>query len=67
MGEALANISNGFAFQRKNGEAWAAANLHRIHGDLLIQNGNPTEAELSYRRAAEASASMGHRNATSGT
>ena len=25
MGEALANISNGFAFQSKNGEVWAAA------------------------------------------
>ena len=41
MGEALANISNGFAFQSKNGEVWSAADLHRIHGDLLLRERKP--------------------------
>ena len=54
LGEALANISNGFAFQSKNGEVWAAAELHRIHGDLLLQNGNPQQARASYQRSLEA-------------
>jgi predicted ATPase len=37
-GEALANVSNGFAFLNKNGEAWAAAGLQRVYNDLLVQN-----------------------------
>ena len=37
-GEALANVSNGFAFLNKNGEAWIARDLHRIHNDLLVKN-----------------------------
>jgi predicted ATPase len=36
-GESLANISNGFAYQNKNGEIWAGAELHRIHGELLAR------------------------------
>ena len=53
LGEALANISSGFAFQAKNGEVWAAAELHRIHGDLLLLNGNRPQAEANYRRSLE--------------
>jgi DNA-binding SARP family transcriptional activator/predicted ATPase len=51
LGDALANISNGFAFQGKNGEVWAAADLHRIHGDLLLLNQNPLQAQASYQRS----------------
>jgi predicted ATPase len=53
-GEALANISSGFAFQAKNGEAWASPELHRIHGDLLLLRGNRPQAEASYLRSLEA-------------
>jgi predicted ATPase len=53
LGDALANISNGFAFQSKNGESWAAADLHRIHGDLLLQKGNEQQARASYQRSLE--------------
>jgi len=59
MGEALANISNGFAFQSKNGEVWSAAELHRIHGDLLRLAGSAGEAEASYRRAVESARETG--------
>jgi len=61
LGEALANISNGFAFQTKNGEIWAAADLHRIHGDLLLQNGNPLQARASYQRSLETARQSGAR------
>jgi predicted ATPase len=54
LGEALANISSGFAFQAKNGEVWAAAELHRIHGDLLLLTGNRPQAEAGYQRSLEA-------------
>jgi DNA-binding SARP family transcriptional activator/predicted ATPase len=53
LGEALANISTGFAFQGKNGEVWAAADLHRIHGDLLLLNQNPLQAQASYQRSLD--------------
>jgi DNA-binding SARP family transcriptional activator/predicted ATPase len=61
LGEALANISNGFAFQSKNGESWAAADLHRIHGDLLRGSGNVAQAKASYQRSLEAARSTGAR------
>jgi predicted ATPase len=60
-GEALANISNGLAFQSKNGELWAAADLHRIHGDLLLQKGNPLQAQASYQRSLEVARLTGAR------
>ena len=53
MGEALANVSNGFAYQSKNGEVWAVADLHRIYGDLLRSDGNPIQARASYQRSLE--------------
>ena len=40
VGEALANVASGFAFQSKNGEMWSAPELHRIHGDLLLRSGD---------------------------
>jgi predicted ATPase len=61
LGEALANISSGFAFQAKNGEVWAAAELHRIHGDLLLLKGNRPQAEANYRRSLDAARLAGAR------
>ena len=43
-GEGLANLSIAFAFQSKNGEQWASADLHRIQGDLLLRSGDPEQA-----------------------
>jgi len=61
-GEALAHISNGLAFQNKNGEFWAASDLHRIHGDLLLAGGNPGPALASYRRAIDSARQTGGRS-----
>jgi predicted ATPase len=60
LGEALANISNAFAFQGKNGEVWAAADLHRIHGDLLL-NQNPLQAQAGYQRSLDTARLAGAR------
>ncbi len=60
-GEALANISNGLAFQGKNSEIWAAPYLHLVHGDLLLQDGNPAQSRGSYQRALEAAQQTGAR------
>src|SRR5512133_3853813 len=54
VGEALANLSTGFAFATKNREEWAVAELHRVHGDLLEADGKPEAARASYRRGIEA-------------
>ena len=62
LGEALANISNAFAYQSKNGETWAAAELYRIQGDLLLQNGNPLQARASYQRSLDAAQASGARS-----
>jgi DNA-binding SARP family transcriptional activator/predicted ATPase len=59
VGEALANISTGFAFQNKNGEIWSASDLHRTQGDLLRESGNQAQAIHSYRRAVEAARQTG--------
>lgn len=59
LGEALANVSSGFAFQNKNGEAWAAGYLHRVEGDLLLASGNSPAAAASYHRAVEAARKSG--------
>ncbi|HVW84812.1 MAG TPA: AAA family ATPase [Bryobacteraceae bacterium] len=61
MREALAHISNALAFQSKNGEVWAAPHLHRIHGDLLLEDGNHAQALASYRRAFDAAQQTGAR------
>ncbi len=61
MGEAMANISTGFAFQSKNGELWASAELNRVQGDLARANGSVSEAAASYRRAMEAARQTGAR------
>jgi DNA-binding SARP family transcriptional activator/predicted ATPase len=61
IGDALANIASGFAFLSKNAEAWAAPELERIHGDLLLQRGNLSESQDSYRRAIDLSRRTGAR------
>ena len=61
MGDALAHVASGFAFQSKNGEVWSASELHRIHGDLLLHKGDTSEAEASYRRAVESARQTGAR------
>jgi predicted ATPase len=61
VGEALANIASGFAFQSKNREMWSAPELHRIHGDVLLRSGNASEARASYRRAVESAQQTGAR------
>jgi DNA-binding SARP family transcriptional activator/predicted ATPase len=60
-GEALANVASGFAFLSKNGEMWAAPELHRIHGDLLLRGGDDTQAQASYRRAIATASQIGSR------
>jgi DNA-binding SARP family transcriptional activator/predicted ATPase len=60
-GDALANIASGFAFLGKNAEAWAAPELERIHGDLLLQSGSLSESQASYRRAIGLGRQMGAR------
>jgi predicted ATPase len=59
VGEALANLANGFAFQSKNGELWFASELHRIQGDVLLHSGNASQAGISYGRAIETARQMG--------
>jgi DNA-binding SARP family transcriptional activator/predicted ATPase len=59
VGEALASLSTGFAFAAKNGEEWAAAELHRVQGDLLEAQGKPEAARASYRVGIEAARRTG--------
>jgi predicted ATPase len=61
IGDALANIASGFAFLSKNAEAWAAPELERIHGDLLLQSGSLIQSQASYRRAIDLSRRTGAR------
>ena len=58
-GDAMANLSNAFAFQSKNGETWAAGDLHRIQGDILRMSHNEEQALASYRKAIEAARQNG--------
>jgi len=61
-GDAMANLSNAFAFQSKNGETWAAGDLHRIQGDILRASDNEEQAVASYRKAIEAARQNGSRS-----
>jgi len=60
-GEALANIATGFAFLNKNDETWSVPELHRIHGDVLLQCGDATRARASFRRAVDLARRSGAR------
>ncbi|MGH9612752.1 MAG: ATP-binding protein, partial [Bryobacteraceae bacterium] len=59
VGEALASLSTGFAFASKNGEEWAVAELHRVHGDLLAAEGKLEPARASFRRGVDAARRSG--------
>jgi DNA-binding SARP family transcriptional activator/predicted ATPase len=59
VGDALANLSTGFAFASKNGEEWAVAELHRAQGELLAGDGKPEAARVSFRRGIEAARRSG--------
>jgi predicted negative regulator of RcsB-dependent stress response len=55
----MASLSTGFAFASKNGEEWAAAELHRVQGDLLAAEGKHEPARASYRRGLDAARCSG--------
>jgi DNA-binding SARP family transcriptional activator/predicted ATPase len=59
FGEAMANLSNAFAFQSKNGEMWAASDLHRIQGDILRLTAGEEQARACYQKAVEAARQIG--------
>ena len=59
MSEALATISTGFAFASKNGEEWAAAELHRTQGELLLREGKADAARASFHSGIEAARRSG--------
>lgn len=59
VGEALASLSTGLAFVSKNGEEWAAAELHRVQGDLLAAEGKTEQARACFRRGIEAARRSG--------
>src|ERR1035441_2018350 len=59
VGEALANLSTGFAFAGKNGEGWAVAELHRVQGELIAAQGKPGPACASFRLGIEAARRTG--------
>jgi predicted ATPase/DNA-binding SARP family transcriptional activator len=59
MGEALANLSTGFAFASKNGEEWAVAELYWSQGELLAAGGKPEAALTSFRRGLESARRSG--------
>lgn len=58
-GEALASLSNGFAFASKNGERWPVAELHRVQAELLAEQGNTAAARESFERGVEAARRSG--------
>lgn len=58
-GEALASLSNGFAFASKNGEQWPLAELHRVQGELLAAQGKTASARESFERGIEAARRCG--------
>jgi adenylate cyclase len=57
--EALASLSTAFAFASKNGEEWAAAELHRVQGELLAAEGNFESARASFERGVDAARCSG--------
>jgi len=59
VGEAMASLSTGFAFVSKNGEEWAAPELHRVQGDLLAAQGRPEPARASYLQGLAAARRSG--------
>ncbi len=58
-GEALASLSNGFAFASKNGEQWPVAELHRVQGELLAIERKAAPARESFERGVQAARRSG--------
>jgi len=58
-GEALASLSNGFAFASKNGEQWPLAELYRVQGELLASGGNGAGARENIEHGLEAARHCG--------
>jgi tetratricopeptide (TPR) repeat protein len=58
-GEALASISNGFAFASKNGEQWPVPELYRIQGELLAAQGKAAAARESFEEGVKAAKRSG--------
>lgn len=58
-GEALANLSSGFAFAGKNGEQWPVAELHRVQAELLAAEGNAAAFAESLQHGLEAARGAG--------
>ena len=62
MGEALANVSSGFAFQSKNGEMWSGAGTAPDPWRFApAQRRCHLKLEVSYRRAIESARQTGAR------
>ena len=59
FGEALASLSNGFAFASKNSEEWSVAELYRVQGDFLAAEGNIASAHASFLLGVEAARRAG--------
>lgn len=59
IGEALANLSSGFAFASKNGEEWAVPVLYRVQAELSAAQGKPAQAQASFRLGIEAARRIG--------
>jgi adenylate cyclase len=59
VGQALASLSTGFGFASKNGESWAVAELHRVHGKLLAAEGKTELAWTSYQQGIDAARRCG--------
>lgn len=57
--EASASLSSGFAFASKNGEEWTVAELHRVQGDLLVEEGKFEQATSSYRKGLDSAQRCG--------
>jgi adenylate cyclase len=61
--DGLRAIEQGLSFAEKNEERYWQGELHRLRGELLLQQGVPaSEVELSFRRSAEISRKMGARS-----
>ena len=62
IGDALANLSTGFAFATKNSEEWVLAHLHLVQGELLSADGEVEAARASFHRGLEAARRSGSRS-----
>jgi predicted ATPase len=59
IGEALANLSTGFAFAARNSEEWTVAELHRVQGELIAAQGKPGPARACFLLGIDAARRTG--------